>query len=147
MRLKLTKKSTKKTGGESVKKLKAIVDKGYLAMCSAVVKAKQGENDFLTVVVLSQVVSLVLALVLPLVLPAIGHADALQPIYDKARSEWEGSGVLVAGLVGVVVGVVALLLGRGWMALVYALIGAFLGGGASGIATSCVNTGKGVNWG
>ncbi|GAB5047567.1 hypothetical protein [Thermodesulfovibrio sp. TK110] len=128
-------------------KFKDILSKVYLWMCEAMVKAKNGENDFMAVVVLSQVIGLVIALVLSLVLPAISHADALQPIYDKAKSEWEGSGVLVAGLIGVVVGVVALLLGRGWMSLVYALIGAFLGGGASGIATSCVNTGKGVNWG
>lgn len=85
-------------------------------------------------------------ILIPLCVAAMGHADSLAPLLTKVSTEWGGSGVLVAGLVGTVIGVVALLLGRGWMALLYGLVGAFIGGSASGISKCAADTGSGITW-
>jgi hypothetical protein len=85
-------------------------------------------------------------ILIPLCVAALGNADTLAPLLDTVKTEWSSSGVLLAGLIGTVIGVLALLLGRGWMALVYGLMGAFIGGSASGISSCAANTGSGISW-
>jgi hypothetical protein len=85
-------------------------------------------------------------ILIPLAAAAIGHADSLAPLLGKVQSEWTGSGVLLAGLIGTVIGVLALLLGRGWMALVYGLVGAFIGGAAADLTSCAVTTGDSIDF-
>lgn len=91
-------------------------------------------------------VILIVNIVVPVLLSTLVQADALQPLLDKTKTEWEGSGVILAALIGIVVGTLSLLFGRGWISLLYGLIGAFLGGGAYGISSCTTSQGKGVNW-
>jgi len=92
------------------------------------------------------IIMLAVNIVIPLCVAALGHADAMSPLLSKVQTEWGGSGVVLAGLIGTVIGVLALLLGRGWMSLVYGLVGAFIGGSASSLSKCAADTGAGINF-
>ncbi|GER94878.1 hypothetical protein A45J_2689 [hot springs metagenome] len=85
-------------------------------------------------------------IIVPIVLSSLGHADSLQPLVDKTKTEWEGSGVILATLIGVIIGAVLGMFGKGWSGLVYGLLGGFIGGGAYGISSCTTTQGKGINW-
>jgi len=89
---------------------------------------------------------LIVNMVVPVLLSSLGWADALQPLLEKTRTEWEGSGVVLATLVGVIIGTVIGMFNKGWSPLVFALIGGFIGGGAAGISSCTTSSGKSVNW-
>jgi hypothetical protein len=91
-------------------------------------------------------VMLLFNIIVPIVLSSLGHADSLQPLVDKTKTEWEGSGVLLAALIAIVVGVIVGMMGKGWTVLTYALLGSFLGGGAYGISSCTTTQGKSIDW-
>lgn len=91
-------------------------------------------------------IMLLVNLIVPIVLNSLGYADSLQPILDKTKTEWEGSGAILATLIGVIIGAVMGGFGKGWSWLFGALLGGFIGGGAFGISSCATTQGKGINW-
>ena len=92
------------------------------------------------------IIMLAVNIIVPLCVAALSHADAMAPLLTEVTTQWGGSGVLLAGLIGTIIGVLALLFGRGWMALVYGLMGAFIGGAAGNISNCAVETGSGITF-
>ncbi|HAK87618.1 MAG: hypothetical protein A2X55_08845 [Nitrospirae bacterium GWB2_47_37] len=81
-----------------------------------------------------------------LILPAIGFADAVKPIYDLAKNEWEASVSLLIAAGALIGGIIGLMTTKSWVGLVVGILVGVLGGGAFNMSGCAVTTGKALTF-